>query len=278
MLIVPAFEIVLFGITSLHSVNSLKKIHINLLAAITITFTLGWLYQHASATLCYSKLGFVYGGNLIFWSFAIAPVRDAFRIRINKYSFQRGLVVTGLITLTFNQLFVYLFVEGLFSVLYTCDANITISDWMLTNGILSNLITFGIIIVSYFDQSLTMGKQAPPSNEPITFQIKQNGRTHLIAAHEIIKLEADNNSVNIHTCDKRYVQYGRLKDWESDLRDQGFVRIHRSYVINQRFIQAYQAKPSGDGMLTLLNGDKLRVSRSYRSNLYTAGQLQVRPR
>lgn len=255
--------------------KSLKKIHINLFAAITTTFVLGWLYQHASATLCYSKLAFVYGGNLIFWCFAIAPVRDSLRVQLEKHSFQYGIVMVGLITLTINQLFVYLFVEGLFSALYICDANISFSDWMLTNGILSNLITFAIIIATYFDSSLFTISQSTTEKRPEIIQIKQNGRTHLIPIHEIIKLEADNNSVNIHTCEKRYAQYGRLKDWENDLKDQGFVRIHRSFVVNQRFIQAYQAKPSGDGILTLLNGDKLRVSRSYRVNLYTEGQLQV---
>ncbi len=265
-----------FSIISLGQVKPLKNIHINLVAAITITFALGWLYQHASSSLCYSKLAFVYGGNLIFWTFAIAPVRDSFNLQIEKHGFQHGLIMVGLITLTINQLFVYLFVEGLFAILYTCDANISLSDWMLTNGILSNFVTFGIIIYTYFDRSLFV-KDHPPSSTtpPATIQIKQNGSTHLIAVDKIVKLEADNNSVNIYTHEKRYVQYGRLKHWEADLKDRGFVRIHRSYIINQLYIQSYQAKPSGDGILTLLNGDKLRVSRGYRINLIVEGQLQI---
>lgn len=246
-----------------------------LLGTIALTVGLGWLYQHASDTLCYSKLAFVYGGNLSFWMVAALPVKEAYARQMDKRGIRFSLLVVGLSTLTLNQLTVYLIVEGLFSLLYTCDANISLSDWMLTNGILSNLFSFAIIIGAFGNTFRLKPPVTIRENQPSTIQIKQNGSIHLIDLMDIVKLEADNNSVNIHTNQKRFVQYGRLKDWEEKLEDQGFIRIHRSYVVNPSFIQSYQAKPSGDGTLTLTNGEKLRVSRNFRSNLYGDGHLRL---
>lgn len=105
--------------------------------------------------------------------------------------------------------------------------------------------------------------------------IKQNGVTHRITITDIIRIEADNNAVNIYTATKRFVQYGRLKDWEQKTLNSELVRVHRSSIVNTLFVQAYQAKPSGDGIVTLLNGDKIRVSRNFKSNLYSNGRLQA---
>ncbi|GAB4248398.1 MAG: hypothetical protein Tsb0034_27750 [Ekhidna sp.] len=252
------------------------KLHLALLSTVALTVGLGWVYQQASGTLCYAKLGFVYLGNIIFWLAAIKPVSNLFGRQLERQNIWHSLVKVGLVTLLFNQLIVYFFIEGLFSLLFSCESHILFSELILTNGLLSNSIAFVLIIIgTNYDEVIGKFKQSATVNSTKSnlLYIKQNGTIHLIQPSEIVKLEADNNAVNIYTKDKRFVQYGRLKDWEERLKSNGLVRVHRSYIINKAYIQTYQTKPSGDGLITLFNGEKVKVSRSYRPNLYCNGQL-----
>ena len=170
---------------------------------------------------------------------------------------------------------VYISVEGLFSLLYSCESNLTISELILSNGLLSNFMAFSVVVFWPGQEMISPLPKTTllPSDKSNTILIKQNGVTHQIRTHDIIKLEADNNAVNIYTLDKRFVQYGRLKDWEVKLKASGIVRVHRSFIVNKAYIQTFQSKPGGDGILTLAGGNKVKVSRNYRSNVYMNGQL-----
>lgn len=256
--------------------KSNHKIRLALFSTVGLTVALGWIYQHASGTLCYSKLAFIYAGNIAFWMASIRPVGRVFARQLKTTNLFRSLLSIGFLTLLFNQLIVYFFVEGLFAAFFSCESNILLSELILTNGLLSNFIAFFIIIIGTNYDSVLQKFRKEPSEEngksnPIC--IKQNGSTHLIRPHEIVKVEADNNAVNIHTSHKRFVQYGRLKDWEVQFKAAGLIRVHRSFIVNKNYIQAYQSKPSGDGVITLATGEKVKVSRNYRSNLYSQGQL-----
>ncbi len=252
------------------------KLNLALLCTIAFTVGLGWVYQHASGTLCYSKLGFIYAGNILFWMAAIRPISSLFSKQLERQNLLVSLAKVGLVTLIFNQLIVYFFVEGLFAIFYSCESNILLSELILTNGLLSNSIAFILIIIgTNYEAVIDKFKPSNIAGSPKSnlLYIKQNGAIHLIQPSEIIKLEADNNAVNIFTRDRRFVQYGRLKDWENRLKDEGLIRVHRSFIINREYIQTYQTKPSGDGLITLYNGDKVKVSRNYRPNLYYNGEL-----
>ena len=252
------------------------KLHVILISTVALSVGFGWLYQNATGTLCYSKLAFIYTGNVIFWIASIRPIDLAFKKQFKTYNLFLSLIFIGLPVLLLNQVLVYLFVEVLFSLLYTCEANLLLSELILTNDLLSNIIAFGVIVLGTNCSSIIKRfstKEKDFTNDASHICIKQNGTIHKIDPFDIVLLEADNNAVNIHTTQKRFVQYGRLKDWEQKLHSAGLVRVHRSFIINKQFIQKYQTKPSGDGILTLSTGETIRVSRNYKSNLYMHGQL-----
>ena len=252
--------------------KSSRKISLSLLSTIALTIGLGWIYQQSSGILCYSKLAFIYAGNIIFWFTAIKPVRIVFEKQMEKRNLFASAFNVGLITLLFNQLIIYCFVEGLFAAFYSCESHILLSELILTNGLLSNFITFMLIIIGTSADKILQKFKRDASPASI-ISIKQNGITHRVNSEEIVKVEADNNAVHIYTSNKRFVQYGRLKDWEKQLSNVGLVRVHRSFIVNKNFIETYQSKTNGDGILTLHNGDRIRVSRNYRTNLYMHGKL-----
>ena len=60
---------------------------------------------------------------------------------------------------------------------------------------------------------------------------------------------------------------GTLSAWELRLAGQGFVRIHRSRLVNRTHVGALEPTGSGDFEVTLTNGRKLQGSRRFRSDL-----------
>lgn len=78
---------------------------------------------------------------------------------------------------------------------------------------------------------------------------------------EIVRLQAENNySWVIFANGSRLLCSRTLKDFESLLREHGFLRVHQSHLVNQHCIRAYQ-KGRG-GQLILTNGETVEVARS----------------
>ncbi len=68
--------------------------------------------------------------------------------------------------------------------------------------------------------------------------------------------------VIIVTFDKIDEFYGSLDDVYQQLKDFGFVSIHRSYLINYNNVKLFKYDS-----LTMLNGDELKISQSKRKYL-----------
>ena len=64
------------------------------------------------------------------------------------------------------------------------------------------------------------------------------GGIHFFDAEQIIRLEANSNYTYIHVRDQRPILMAKvLSDYESLLQSFGFIRIHRSHLVNTRHIQ-----------------------------------------
>ncbi|MGV3598703.1 MAG: LytR/AlgR family response regulator transcription factor [Bacteroidota bacterium] len=75
---------------------------------------------------------------------------------------------------------------------------------------------------------------------------------------DIEYFEASNNYTNVFFIDGRKMLLSRtLKDFETLLTNEGFVRIHQSYLINMRHITRYS---KGYGTVTTKNGHELAVA------------------
>lgn len=55
----------------------------------------------------------------------------------------------------------------------------------------------------------------------------------------------------------------------------GFVRIHRSILINRRFVQEVRPFLTGEYGLRLKNGKELTVTRTYKKNLKALAEFWV---
>ena len=92
--------------------------------------------------------------------------------------------------------------------------------------------------------------------------IKSEGRVHLLTYDQIIWVEAYDYYVKIHTQTRFYLVRDSMKNMESNLPEQQFVRIHKSSIVNLHKVESL-INDTGDEIL-LTNGKQLRVSRNYR--------------
>lgn len=98
--------------------------------------------------------------------------------------------------------------------------------------------------------------------------VRTNAKTIILKTGEIDWIEAEGDYVVIHSLGKKHLVRGRISDLESRLDPARFVRIHRSSIVNLDRVKELEPLFSGEYSLSLKDGSKLTVSRSYRENLF----------
>ena len=84
---------------------------------------------------------------------------------------------------------------------------------------------------------------------------------------EIQWIESAGNYLQLHTSGETYTARDTLAEFSNRLEPQRFVRIHRSIIVNTRYIRELKPWPTGEYVLTLTNGKELTLSRKYRNSL-----------
>ncbi len=98
--------------------------------------------------------------------------------------------------------------------------------------------------------------------------IKVNGKIHFIPLEEIIWIEAYDYYVKIHVAERFFLLRDSLKKMEARLPFPPFVRVHKSSIINQKYLQEIAPQHNGNEyQLSLTSGQKLHSSRSYRDQI-----------
>lgn len=79
-----------------------------------------------------------------------------------------------------------------------------------------------------------------------------------VLLNDIIRLQADRNYTKLFfTNEKNFLSSKTLSEYEKLLRNSGFVRLHRSHMINPDHIASYNK----EGMVTMKDGTEVEVSR-----------------
>lgn len=95
-----------------------------------------------------------------------------------------------------------------------------------------------------------------------TMKIQINGEIIDIPLNDILYIESQLHSVNVYAQRKSpcptvkvYTFYASISKLEKQLEPQGFLRVHKSYLVNMRHIRRYQCQE-----VELSNGTKLSAS------------------
>lgn len=97
--------------------------------------------------------------------------------------------------------------------------------------------------------------------------IKEKGGYSFLNVQDIIWFEADSDYVKIHTKEKTYLKNVSMNELEVKLNPQNFIRIHRSTIVNIAYIKEMKPYFNGEYHLLLSNGEKLKLSRTYKDKL-----------
>ena len=93
-----------------------------------------------------------------------------------------------------------------------------------------------------------------------------DGSYAFLAPEEIRWVDALRNYVRVNTDDREYLVRQPIHEF-ADRLDGSFVRIHRSTIVNSRRVASIERRKHGDYLVVLDTGERLNVSRGYRSGL-----------
>lgn len=92
--------------------------------------------------------------------------------------------------------------------------------------------------------------------------VKENNNIKIIPLADVLYIEAADDYAKVTTAEKYYLKHQRMIQFEQQLPDQQFVRVHRSYIVNLQHIQKVELYEKEQFCVILRNGAKVPVSRS----------------
>jgi two-component system LytT family response regulator len=113
------------------------------------------------------------------------------------------------------------------------------------------------------------GKSKKQERERFTAQLvfKSRGRIIFLPVNEIRWIEAEENYVRICTGAESHLLRQTIGHIEGRLDPDNFLRVHRSSIVNLHFVKEVQNEADGDATVVLKSGEKIPMSRSYRSRI-----------
>jgi two-component system LytT family response regulator len=97
--------------------------------------------------------------------------------------------------------------------------------------------------------------------------VKKRERVIVLHAEEIDFVEAYGDYVRLRAGTETHLLRGTLSDMEGRLRPEGFVRIHRSRLVNWRRVREFIADRDHDPVVVLRSGQRLAASPAYLKDL-----------
>ena len=101
-------------------------------------------------------------------------------------------------------------------------------------------------------------------SSPRRLFVRTNNRVTMVDPGQVRWLEAAGNYVKIHTKQTSYTVRQKLSEMETLLDQHNFARIHRSSIVNLDYVKEFQPWFSGEMIVVMDDGTKLKLSRTYR--------------
>jgi DNA-binding LytR/AlgR family response regulator len=105
--------------------------------------------------------------------------------------------------------------------------------------------------------------------------VKAKGSILLLDLADILAVQAEGNYVSLQHRPNPYLVRESLSSMAEKLKPYGFIRIHRSVVVNISAVEEIQPLPTGEYRLRVKGGKEYLVTRTYKDNLRDLAQLWV---
>jgi two-component system LytT family response regulator len=105
--------------------------------------------------------------------------------------------------------------------------------------------------------------------------IKAKGRILFIDPADVIAVEARGNYVLLQRKSSSHMLRESISTMEEKLSPHGFVRIHRSVLVNAALVEEIQPWSTGEYVLRVRGGREYTVTRTYKKNLQLLAQSWI---
>jgi DNA-binding LytR/AlgR family response regulator len=105
--------------------------------------------------------------------------------------------------------------------------------------------------------------------------IKAKGRILFIDAADVIAVEAKGNYVLLLHISSSHLLRESVSTIEEKLNLHGFVRIHRSVLVNAALVEEIHPLSTGEYVLRVRGGREFTLTRTYKRNLQLLAQLWI---
>src|SRR5215469_3537505 len=110
-------------------------------------------------------------------------------------------------------------------------------------------------------------RRIAPSEKGARIAIQSKGRVLLFYAYKLVAIEAQGNYVLLQQQTCSHLFRKSISKVEQKLGPYGFVRIHRSVVVNSAHVEEIPSSPTGEYRLRMRSGKAYNVGRRYTTNL-----------
>jgi hypothetical protein len=130
-----------------------------------------------------------------------------------------------------------------------------------------DVVTYVVVALIYrgVERMRQDAAAAPVRDVPAaSYDIRDGARLHRVPVRHILAVSSAGNYVEFVLADgKKRLMRGTLAGVLSELAPSGFLRIHRSWLVNQHAVRALEPDRSGDYTLTLDDGSQAPMSRRF---------------
>jgi len=105
--------------------------------------------------------------------------------------------------------------------------------------------------------------------------IKVKGKILFIHPADVLAIEAQGNYVMLQRGDCQYLLRESISTVAEKFESLGFIRIHRSVLVNGAFVEEITPHATGDYGLRVKGGKEYTVTRTYRKNLKSLAELSI---
>jgi DNA-binding LytR/AlgR family response regulator len=104
---------------------------------------------------------------------------------------------------------------------------------------------------------------------------KAKGRILFLDLAEIVAVQAEGNYVSLRHRPNPFLLRESLSSMADKLKPYGFIRIHRSVIVNISAVEEIQPLATGEYRLRVKGGKEYFVTRRYKDNLRDLAQLWI---
>jgi hypothetical protein len=104
---------------------------------------------------------------------------------------------------------------------------------------------------------------------------KAKGRFLFLDLAEVVAVKAEGNYVSLQHPPNSHLLHESLSSIAEKLKPYGFIRIHRSVLVNTSAVEQVQPLPTGEYRLRVKGGKEYLVTRTYKNSLRDLAQVWV---